>query len=117
MNQTQVRYARERAKDIFTRRRDALRDKHTTQPVRLSSNDKLKALKSGEFTIIPSTQRNRYDNWSNSVVFNGEVNGGLNADAYNREYVKLEAEFTKLNDTLVLGDNEEALRLLEVFDK
>lgn len=119
MNQTQIKYARERAAVIRKRREEALREKHTVTPKLLTDDEKLKALKTGAFTITPLKDRqtgNFRNSWINYVNFTGEVKGGLDLKAFNAEFEKLDAAYRKLIDELVLGDNEQALALLRAFE-
>lgn len=115
MNQTQVKYARERAASIYKRRCADLTKKHTVEAVILTTDEKLKALKAGAFTVKPAKDRRSNYSWSENVIFAGEIKGGLD-DKYEMAKAQLDAAFTRLNDELVLGDNEQALRLLEAFD-
>lgn len=119
MNQTQIKYARERANAIYTRKQNDLRKLYTTEAKLLSTDEKLKALKAGAFTIVPQKDRNDSGfrrSWDNFVLFTDEIKGGLNTDAFEKAKAKLDADFTRINDELVLGDNEQALKLLEAFD-
>lgn len=117
MNQTQIKYARERAAAIHKRRSADLQAEHTIAPVTMTVDEKLKAIKSGAFSIVPPKDRQSGYNsgWSTHVIFRDEVKGGL-SPSFGKAKAKLDAAFTKLNDELVLGDNEMALKLLEAFD-
>lgn len=113
MNQTQLKYARERASSIRKRREEVLKDKHTTPSIKLSTDDKLKALKAGAFKVSKATPASL---WYNSVTFTDEVVGGLNQKAFDAEKAALDVAYNRLIDELVLGDHEEALRLLRAFE-
>lgn len=116
MNQTQIKYAQERAKAIHAKRNTALREEHSITAVRLTTDQKYAALKAGEFSILPKGKRYGGSHWHHDIVFNNEIIGGLNHATYDPAKATLDATFTKLNDELVLGDNELALALLQAFE-
>jgi hypothetical protein len=113
VNQSQIKYARERAGTLRNGREKTLREKHTTPSVSLSCEEKLKALKDGRFKVVKVASN---DWWHKGVNFTDEVKGGLNQKAFDKDLAELNASYTKLIDELVLGDNEEALRLLKAFE-
>jgi hypothetical protein len=111
MNQSQLKFARARAETILKRRLEALQTRLTTPAVSLSDEEKLTALEAGAFRICPAT---RYRSWYNRVKFTGEY-GGLDAEAYALGEKDLRAQFAKLEEELVLGDNTAALEALRAF--
>lgn len=115
MNQAQLKYARARAERVFRDRKDAIAAKHTTPAVRLSDVEKLDALKAGAFKIDKKAEGLRYG-WERGVVFNGERDRKVNQPAIERETAELTEAYRKLEDELVLGDNETALALLKAFE-
>jgi hypothetical protein len=117
VNQSQIRYSRERAKAIFERRERQLREAHTVEPKLLTTEQKLKSLKAGQFSVSRTPYGGTYNpSWYQFVVFPDEIKGGLNQPAFDKAKAALDAAYTKLNDELVLGDNELALKLLADFD-
>jgi len=119
MNQSQLKYARERAKKLYDKRVKDLTAAHTTEAVPMSDDDKLKALKAGAFRIVPAKDRPENgwrSSWANNVIFPGEVKGGLNTKTFAPAKDQLDKDYTALLDELVLGDNEQALALLRAFE-
>jgi hypothetical protein len=114
MNATQLKYARQRAEAIRNARLADLRKKHTTDSISLTLEQRLDALRSGAFTVNPS--KVRYDHWYNAVEFMGERDHAFNQEAFDAEKVELEEAYRKLEDELVLGDNDTALALLKEFE-
>lgn len=114
MNQAQLKYARQRAEEIRAIKFAEINKKYTTPATILSEDQRIEALKKGEFTIVdkPST----YANWTSRIKFNAEVKGGLDLKAASEEQQKVHKAFTKLMDELMLGDNEQALKLLAAFE-
>lgn len=115
MNQAQLKYARQRAERIFGSRKAAIRTKHTTPAVRLSTDEKLDALKAGTFKVNKKAEERRYG-WERCVTFNGEREQKIDEAAIEQETAALTEAYRKLEDELVLGDNEQALALLKAFE-
>lgn len=115
MNQAQLKYARARAERILRERKDAIQAKHTTPAIRLSTSDKLDALKAGAFKIDKKAENLRFG-WDRGVTFTGERDSKINQPAIDRETSELTEAYRKLEDELVLGDNERALALLKAFE-
>lgn len=113
MNQTQVKYARERAKKIYDLKVKSLTDKFTTPGKNLTNDDKFKALREGNFKI---TERKTFGNmWYNYVDF-GETFPVTDTEGRNAELKKLTKFYDDLIDELVLGDNEKALELIKELE-
>jgi hypothetical protein len=117
LNSTQVKYARERAKEIYDTRHQAVVDRHTTPAIELTSDEKLVALRTGEFEV--RAEPGRYGRGrtylSDYVIFPAERERSVDQKAINIEVAALSAEYTSLVEQLVLGDNAEALKLLSKF--
>jgi hypothetical protein len=113
MNQTQVKYARARAEATFKARTAAIKAKHTTPAITLTKAEKLEALRTGQFTIDPD--QSRYS-WADAVVFTAARDETIDQAALDAEQALLAAAYRKLEDELVLGDNEQALALLRAFE-
>lgn len=114
MNQVQVKYARTRAEEIKRDKLLKLQQEHTVEAVTLTTEQKIEALKKGEVTFI--TPINQYATWYNCIKFNAESRGYVDTVKINEGKIKINVAFTKLMDELVLGDNEEALKLLAAFE-
>jgi hypothetical protein len=108
MNQTQLKYARERAAAIKRRREEkltALRNDAT-----LDNDARAKALKEGRFEV-----RGKGYNWYDRVVFL-DAPKGMSDKEYSEAHTKLREEYDRLIDELVLGDQDEALKMLRAFE-
>lgn len=116
MNQTQVKYARQRAEGIFADKRKALEAKHRVGGVSLDINQKLDAIRKGEITIKKPAEYQGAHQWSYQITFNAERPPVFDNDAYTKEEAALRAIFNSLMDELMLGDNQEALKLLKAFE-
>ncbi|WP_066803268.1 hypothetical protein [Sphingomonas asaccharolytica] len=115
MNQAQLKYARARAERVFRDRKDAIVAKHTTPAVRLSTGEQLDALRAGAFKIDKKAGQLRYG-WEYGVTFTAERDQKVNQPEIDRETAELTEAYRKLEDELVLGDNEQALVLLRAFE-
>lgn len=115
MNQTQLKYARERANKIFKEKEVALTNKYTTPAKTLTTDQKLEALKAGDFKIVKSTKGSYNRMWWNDVDF-GETFAVIDVEKRDPELAELRKKFEALTDELVLGDNETALQLLKDFE-
>lgn len=112
MNQSQLKYARERAKTIFDRRCADIRERHSVKPVSLADEEKLTALRKGKFTILDSSNGRH---WYWRIKFDAETEGSVDQKAVDAEIAALKDTYTKLIDELVLGDCDKALEMLTAF--
>lgn len=110
MNQTQVKYARARLQNIKANKIREARDTFNTPAKILSLDEKIKLIRSGKAEKRPDAYRSR----SLDSAFDwGELQQSEITTEKTKEVVaKLEEEFTKVEDQLVLGDCEEALQQL-----
>jgi hypothetical protein len=115
MNQTQVKYARARAAAILTARKAAVTEKHTTPAVRLSNDQKRLAIDVGAFRWNADKQE-AHHNWYSGIVFDVERPAYVDQKAIDEEHGQLIEAYRKLEDELVLGDNDAALALLRAFE-
>lgn len=109
MNQSQLKYARERAERIKRDRQTAIRAKFA--PVELPEKDRIAAIKRGDFTVKKSISRLNYV--SDILTINGETT--RDQKSQDAALLKLDSDYAKLMDELILGDNEKALELLKAF--
>jgi hypothetical protein len=115
MNQSQIKYARERATAIHTKRTNGLQAQFTTPALRLSTEEKLAALKAGAFRTDPKAEDIRFG-WDRGVIFKAEKAAKYDKDGHVAAKAALDATFAKLMDELILGDNEAALAMLRDFE-
>lgn len=116
MNQTQLKYARNRAEDIFITKRKEIEKRNTTDAVNLTDAEKLQAIRDGEFKVDSSYKKGHYLSWHNGIIFTQEKRKIRNQEKINKETEILEQKYRNLTDELVLGDNEAALELLKAFE-
>lgn len=135
MNQTQVKYARQRAQEIFNEKKSRLKKDFSKPGKTLSLKDKLKALQLGEFEIVEPVvnqtvaMRNgisisyyddyRYNNRSgleSCIQFKAETKPTFDAAGHTAAEKALTEAYRALTDELMLGDNQEALKLLKAFE-
>jgi hypothetical protein len=95
----------------------AIRQKHTTEAVELSTEGKRKALTEGRFKVHQSRPRYNSGYLSDFVAFDEESPKSVDQKAIDKAVAALTKSYTNLTDQLVLGDASEALRLLEQFAK
>ena len=111
MNATQLKYARERARDIFGVKMAELARKYTAKP--LTTEEAIEALLAGKFKIV-EPEKHYSNQWYNRVSF--DASPKVDAKAYQEEKDNLQEQYRSLMDELILGDNEEALKLLKAFE-
>lgn len=115
MNSTKLAYVRNRALEIKKAKLAEITEKYRTPAKTLSGVAKIAALKSGEYTIDENRISDGYY-WYNAIKFNGEQIAALDVVKINKEKAVVETKFTKLMDELMLGDDEEAIKLLREFE-
>lgn len=111
MNATQMKYAKERANEIYRNRQRAIEDKYRAK--QLTTEQYLDALEAGRFKIDRTKANDRW-NWTTAVIF---IDVEPDKGARQKEIDELAEVYRNLIDELVLGDNEEALKLLKNFEK
>lgn len=115
MNNEQLKYARVRAKDAYDYKLNILKREFTTQQIRLTPEQRIKALKDGNFTIKKQPSGNAYY-LADVIDFPGEVNAVFDTVGYEAKAEVVRKAYNALTDELVLGDNEQALQLLRQFE-
>lgn len=113
MNQSQLKYARERAEGIFKRAKENLKTKHTIPAFKLTREERLKALEYGHFKIDYTANRHWFEE---NITFLCESDAEFNQAGHDADLKTLTDSYNKLLDELVLGDNQEALKLLQAFE-
>lgn len=115
MNQTQLKYARSRAEAAFNRLKTKLRDDYTVPAVTLNNEDRRKALNSRKFKVRPAVL-NRGWEITDYIEFTEESAGSFDKDGHDVALKQLKAQYEDLMDQLILGDHQEALKLLRAFE-
>lgn len=116
MNQTQLKYARDRAAKILARRKETLEASFTVPAVELSCAERLEALKAGKFKVDAKQLNNARHWWHQAVTFTAERPKKYDKKGHEAALAVLQKSYEKLIDELVLGDNEQALALLKAFE-
>ena len=116
MNQQQRKYSVSRVEEIFLLKSEELREKHTKEGKTLSGEEKVKALKSGKFKIKPDIKNlDSYSYITRVFDFTGEKKSVFNQALFDKEVKTLRKEKSKILDEIMLGDEENALRLIKEF--
>lgn len=111
MNQSQLKYARERAEKIKRQRSLAIARKY--RAVTLPDEERISAIRRGDFSIRPNITRTMY--LSDVLRIAGESEADNEAMA--AAMAALEEEYTQLLDELMLGDEAAAKEALAAFGK
>ena len=118
MNQKEKQYALDRVTAIANSKISAIKAKHTTPGTLLNSEQRLAALKKGEFKLKPGlTQVRGYDEIRDVFTFPGDKAGSEDTKRIEAETDKVQAEATRIKDQLMLGDSQQALDLIDNFSK
>lgn len=129
MKAYQVKHALRRLDEEYSVKRAALKlscyDKNASKP--LTAGELYDDLRKGKVTLAVERDRqigswtyihNVFDLSKYSDRINGhEPNGKFDNKKYNDGEAKLNAEYGRVKDELILGDAKEALKLIEAFAK
>lgn len=110
MNATQMKYLRERAISIRKDKEAKIRKKY--RGVYLDDAAKARAFKAGRYTLVAKPPKRIYYA-SDILKFDDEILP--DEKARDREMDELGREFTRLIDRIVLGDETQAVEMLEAF--
>lgn len=116
LNQEERRYALARIDEIFRARDAQLTKKHTRLRKALTDTEARRQILDGYATL-------RRSGWTLSTPigecysFDKGREEELDHEAYSKDKAKLRKEKAKVGDAIVLGDAEEAKRLLAAFEK
>lgn len=116
MNQTQLKHALGRAAAILKLRTERLKVAHTVPAVKLSTQERLQALRDGAFTVVDVPPGSYRAYLSDFLAFNAERDEAFDKDAHDAALAELTKAYNTLVDELVLGDNQTALVLLRAFE-
>lgn len=115
LNQEERRYALKRVDEITRERDERLRKKHIIKPKQLTDAQKKRQIIRGEASLSHS-------GWTLSTPIGecyrfDEEGESLDMDAYRSAKSALRKEAAVVSDAIVLGEAEEAKRLLAAFEK
>lgn len=112
MNSSQIKYARERIDQIARQKSQAIREKYAA--AQLTTYQKLELLREGRFIVTVPEPDKHINSFFDHVQFEGEIK--RNREAEQAEQEELRRIVVRIKDELILGDNEEAMRLLKEFE-
>jgi len=121
MNQTQKMYIRKRIEGILQSKATELRKKLTVPTKTLSPREKVEMIYTGKIKLRP--RKDVPLNSSSSLYINYlydfskyETRGGMNQEEYNKKFKLLTNKANTIIDNVMLGDAEEALKLISDFE-
>ena len=115
MNQSQVKYVRQRAEQIYIEKQRTIRTEFTQPAVLLTGTQRIEALKSGRFEYKGNPDEGAPHQFFYNIRFIDET-PQIITEGYQDALDELKINYTKLMDELILGDNEVALQLLKDFE-
>jgi hypothetical protein len=120
MNHTQRKYAMERVESIAKYKIAAIKDKHTTKGVCLSSQERVALVRKGKVKLRPDNCIN-YKScgyFSDHFDFSRyESSNSFNQAAFDKEIKPISLKAQEIKDQLMLGDAEQALKQIQDFEK
>lgn len=118
MNQQQKKYAQNRVSAIYARRQRDLRKSMITPAIKISPSERADAIRAGKVKLRPGIKRiGNYDDVIDVLVFDGERDEKVDEAKLTKALSELETEFNNVMDELMLGDAEEAIKLIKAFDR
>ena len=119
MNTTEKKYAVERVNDIASRKRRKAEDETYTAAVGLSLDKKIDMVQTGKVKVrkIVTT---RYGTPSFADLFDFskyEKSDKVDTEKRGKLVTRINAEARKIRDKIMLGDSQEAIKLIEAFEK
>lgn len=122
MNQAQRTYIKKRVEGILNEKSIKARTRYTTKGVTLTNRERLDLIRSGGVKLRSSLELNKLSEYSLSsisTVFDFdkfETKQSFDQDSYSKVVVKLKAKANEITDKVMLGDAEEALRMIKEFE-
>lgn len=117
MNQQQRKYALARVSEIKTVKIERLKKELTKPAVRLNKEQRLSAFRKGEFTIKKeATEISNYTYVVDIISFNAESEEKFDKEKFHKQSLLIEKQANQVSDEIMLGDAQEAMRLLEKFE-
>lgn len=116
MNEKEKTYTLKRLSEIFFSKQSTIITKYSTPAVTLNKDQRLEELKKGRFSIKEVVSGDS-SYLSSFIVFDKEKLGSSDQLAIKEDNFKLKCEYDKIRDQVMLGTDEEALKLLKSFTK
>lgn len=118
MNKQEKQYATGRIDSIAAEKCHAIKEKYTTDGVSLTGVQRLSAFGAGKYKIRSDVREiNTYTDLCKVVEFTDESEDKMDSSRIEAEQAKVRVEATRIKDQLMLGDANEALKLIEKFAK
>ena len=120
MNQQQKRYAEKRIDELKEQKLKKISDENTTKSLTLSPLERAILIRDGNVTMVelPTESVHSLNYIENLYDFSEhEVKYYFDNDAYKAASTLIINEAIRINDSLILGDAEEAIALIEAFTK
>ena len=117
MNQTQRKYALERITSLEAKKLQEVMEKHRTPAVTLTSKQRYIAFRKGEYKINPDAEHkiSGYTDVTDLIIFDAERPERIDTDSVEKQKAILREKSSRIRDQIMLGDAEEAMRLINQF--
>ena len=118
MDKVQRKYAVDRVNSIERNRLDVLRTKYTTPEKKLSGNEKVALIQSRKAKIVERDRTHNHCNYIEDVFDFAPFQNKESVDTikYNKDAEPIRKKAQQIRDKIMLGDAEEALKLLTEFE-
>lgn len=118
LTQTERKYLLKRLSEERSKIKKDIREKYCVKAKRLTPKEIMEALKSGEYTLREGNFAQYNGAYIRSYfIFTNEDDGYIDNEAMEKANLKVDTEFNRLSDSIMLGDGAEALKYLEEFIK
>ena len=125
MNHHEKKYARKRLEDAKREMLVKVNNRHSKEGKSLSNKEKYDLIKLGKAKLFPksiflvkSNEGYRSDTVSNLYDFSKfEWSPKNDSESIKKDREKIESEFTRVLDELMLGDCDQALSMIKDFEK
>lgn len=119
LNAYKADYVRRRLSNIKTKRLMVLVEKHRTPPTHLTAAEFLILAQDGELGVRPDRGGEKIEGRRVAELFDvepfSEPEHWVDKGSYERKRQEIEDDAVRVQDMIVLGDEEEALKLLQEF--
>ena len=121
MNQAQRMYIKKRVEGILTEKMAEARVKFTTPANMLTNQERIDLIRTGKAKMKPNHELMRLGNYGLNLtsVFDFskyETKGSTDQKALQAHKKKLTTKAHEINDSVMLGDAEEALKMIRDFE-
>jgi len=119
MNQAQKNYTTRRINEIENEKVKALLAECTIPGVRLDNKKRYDLIKSGRVQLFPASKfdASNYGNVDHFFDFSKHTREASVSETFEKRKEKIRTEANKARDSVMLGDDEEALAAIQAFDK